>query len=176
MSVGQSLASQGLSIPICPIGLSWIVCQGFLPARPHGGFTPSGAWQRQQPQCHRPSPWPSFILNGAERSCFPSLEKETVSHPPTAVSYIGSLGTKNLRATRGLGRDAREKIRGNPFTSGPCLSDYKALLCPSPHLTTATGGREHRSFKTKAPRGGFLPKVPGLEPRTVRSQVHQPGL
>ena len=104
---------------------------------------PSGAWQRQQPQCHRPSPWPSFSLSGAERSCSPSPEQETVSNSPTAISSTGFSGAKSLRAARGLGRDAREKIRDNPFNSGPCLSDYKQHCCAR-HLTMAAGGKEHR--------------------------------
>lgn len=65
------LPSLALSIPICPIGAELIVGHGFLPDLTHGGFMPSGAWQRQQPQCHRPSPWPSFIFIGAQRSCSP---------------------------------------------------------------------------------------------------------
>lgn len=65
------LPSLGISIPICPIRAELIVGQGFLPAPPHGGFMPSGAWQRQQPQCHRPSPWPSFVLAGAQINCYP---------------------------------------------------------------------------------------------------------
>lgn len=73
-----------------------------------------------------------------------------------AVSSTGSLGAERVGAARGLGGDAGEKIHGNLFLSGPCLSDHKAPLCLSCHHSCGGQGEQE---EVKALSGGFLPKV-----------------
>lgn len=111
------------------------------------------------------------------------LELREAAHPPWSKRQSATLPRLSLplapQVQRALGSpEAWEGTLERRFVIttlllGPACADYKALLCPSCHHGHARQGAQE---KMQVPKGGFLPSITGLEPRTAKAQVHWPGL